>query len=275
MKQKVFIPETLYGIIGHPLGHSLSPLVHNWAFAREGIPGAYMAWPVEPGDLPRFMDAVRALPVSGLSVTIPHKRSVIELVDDLTETAVTIGAVNTVFWREGKLMGENTDVTGFAAALRIRGITPGSALILGAGGAARAAVVGLKFLGAQKITVANRSLKRAEALASEFGIEAVKWDRRAEIAADLVVNTTPLGMSGRLVGESPFPSDAFGPEQVVYDLVYNPVTTRLLKHAKAAGCRIIPGLDMFVSQAVEQFRLWTGHEFSIEGCKALLTERLG
>lgn len=268
------LPSRLFGIIGHPLGHSLSPLLHNWGFGHFGVPGVYMAWPVAPGRVADFMTAVRVLGIEGVSVTIPHKAAVMERVDGMTDRARAVGAVNTLFWQDGKLWGENTDVAGFVAPLRDMGGLPDVALVLGGGGAARAAVAGLRELGVPGIFVSNRTAVRAEALARDFGVEWVPWEARAERAGGLVVNATPLGMLGDNVGRSPMPAGGVGQGAVAYDLVYNPHDTVFLRDAAAAGARVVPGLEMFFGQAVAQFRLWTGHTLPREQGMALLAGAL-
>ncbi len=253
-----FLPTRLYGIVGHPLGHTLSPLVHNWGFRHFGIPGVYLAWPVEPGRLADFVTAVRVLGIAGVSVTIPHKTAIMPLLDDITDRAAKVGAVNTLYWREGRLCGENTDVAGFIRPFVERGIRPASALVLGCGGAARAAVAGLRELAVPDVRVSNRTPGRAEGVCRDFGVAFVPWEKRGEFAAGLVVNTTPLGMLGQNEGLSPMPAEALGPTGLAYDLVYNPYATRFVRDAAAAGAGVIVGLEMFFWQAVEQFRLWTG-----------------
>ena len=268
------LPSRLFGIIGHPLGHSLSPLLHNWGFGHFGLPGVYMAWPVESGRVADFVTAVRVLGIEGVSVTIPHKAAVMGLLDDMTDRARAVGAVNTLFWRDGKLWGENTDVAGFVAPLREMGDVPGTALVLGGGGAARAAVTGLTELGVPEIYVSNRTAAKAGALARDFGVQDAPWEKRGEYAGGLVVNATPLGMLGKNEGLSPLPPGSLGEGAVAYDLVYNPHETRFLMDAAAAGARTVPGLEMFFGQAVEQFRLWTGLELPRREGMALLGRAL-
>lgn len=269
------VPDKLYGIIGHPLGHTLSPVLHNWAFGELGVPAVYLAWPLPPESLPDFLQAVRILPVSGASVTIPHKEKVHAGVDRLTDRARRIGAVNTLFWREGLLWGENTDVTGFMAPLTtlLHPLEP--ALVLGAGGACRAVLEGLKELGVREILLANRTRERAEALAREVpGVRVLDWEERHEPQPALVVNSTPLGMAGDMVGETPYDGARLRRDLTVYELIYNPLQTRLVREAKAAGCRIITGLDMFLGQGAEQFRLWTGREFARAKAREVLLAAL-
>lgn len=269
------IPEKLYGIIGHPLGHTMSPLLHNWGFQEHGIRAVYMAWPIAPDKLKDFVNAMRLLPISGLSITIPHKEPILELLDEVSDRARSIGAVNTLYWRNDMLVGENTDVLGFMLPLREMGKKFDSALVLGAGGASRAVLAGLKELGVRDIAIANRSLENAEKLAKEFQVRVLPWEQRTKADTELLVNTTPLGMSGALQDKSPWPQKAFQANQTAYDLVYNPHTTLFLNQAREAGCVIVPGLRMFVGQAREQFGLWTGKELNGEKASNLVSNALG
>lgn len=251
-------PEFLCGIIGHPLSHSLSPFLHTWAFARAGWPGVYLSWPVPPGHAEDFMRAVRLLRIHGVSVTIPHKEAAASLLDRVSPRARAAGAVNTLYRDENHgLCGENTDIHGFLAPLRRRAPAR-RALVLGAGGAARAVLAGLKEWGAASIGIANRNGGKARTLAGEFAVEAVEWERRAAWGADMLINATPLGMSGGEIEATPFPAEAFRGSGLAYDLVYNPLETRFLREAGIAGWEVQDGLDMFVEQGLEQFRLWTG-----------------
>jgi len=261
----MIVPEKCFGIIGRPLGHTLSPLLHNWAFDRLSLPYTYHLWVIEPGKLEDFVSAARTLPISGVSVTIPHKERIIPLIDGISEQARTIGAVNTLHWRDGALLGENTDVAGFLYPLRRLGRRFDSALVLGAGGAARAVLAGLEELGVRGVTLSNRNQERAEALASHFrargcAIGVLAWEGLSRANADLIVNTTPLGMAGHPQNMSPLPPEMVEPRHVVYDLVYNPLETPLLAAASRRGATVISGVDMFVAQAAGQFNLWTGQE---------------
>lgn len=271
----VRIPEKVYGIIGHPLAQTLSPLLHNWGFQRLGVKAAYLAFPTPPERLEAVIQAVRALPVSGLSVTIPHKEAVIPLLDGVSPLCASTGAVNTLVWEEGRLTGHNTDVPGFVSPLLEREHVPGSALVLGAGGAAKAVLAGLCEIGVKDVTVANRNFERAKALASQFGVHAVVWERRERVDAHLVVNTTPMGMRGKAEGESPLPAGFWTAGHVAYDLVYNPRETVFLREARAAGAAAIDGLSMFAAQGAAQFKLWTGLELPMEEAKVLLAGALG
>ena len=268
------VPEKLYGIIGYPLGHSLSPALHNWAFGELGVAGVYMAWPLPQENLEDFIVSARTLPISGVSVTIPHKRQVMEFLDGVSDRAGDVGAVNTLYWREGKLLGENTDVYGFMGPLKELSSPPKSALVLGSGGAARAVAAGLKELGVKEIFVTNRTHERALALARDLGINAVPWQDRHRCPAELLVNATSLGMAGDNQDLSPLSETCLSPNQVVYDLVYNPLQTRLLRDAEHSGCRTIDGLSMFIHQAAAQFKLWTGKELPIRQGTAFLASIL-
>lgn len=315
MKKNVHIPKQLFGIIGYPLGHSLSPLLHNWGFQGNNIEAGYTAWPLEECDVAQFMGALKLLKIQGLSVTIPHKQAVMAHCDKLTKAAKDIGAVNTLYWENGELWGGNTDIVGFLAPLKDMGIgetiKPQTALILGAGGAARAVVAGLKDLGIPHIYIANRTFSRAEALADDFmdeadcqsNIIAISWEECAKYMGEIVVNTTPCGMSSSsndIADASPLsvadfeaarnilevlPEEmqngdedakkgAIAPCLLAYDLVYSPLMTPFMQCASKAGWKTQDGLDMFVAQGCEQFRLWTGHDLITTDARALLLDAL-
>ena len=171
-----FTPPALHGIIGYPLGHSMSPLMHNTAFRTLNLPGVYLSWPIEPGRLPAFVDAARLLNIRGCSITIPHKIDIIPLLDKTSENVREMGACNTLYRDGEKICGENTDVIGFTAPLRKRSLSPETrVLVLGAGGVSRAAIAGLRRLGLANITLTNRRKERAEALCNEFGLLCAPW----------------------------------------------------------------------------------------------------
>ena len=237
-----------------------------------GIKASYHVWDTPPDKLVSFMAALRTLPIHGASVTIPHKESVMPLVDKLTQSARDIGAVNTLYWHDKMLWGDNTDVTGFMAPLLERGTQPGTVLVLGAGGAARAAVCGLHGAG-WKVLLSARTGGRADRLAQSFQAEHVPWTERHGLRPDLLVNTTPLGMSGPFQALSPWKSSLTG-ISLVYDLVYNPKETQLLAQARREGVEIIPGLPMFVHQGLAQFERWTGQRFPLASAISLLEETL-
>jgi len=251
------------GVLGHPIKHSLSPLLHNAAFAEVGLDWAYVAFDVPDGACPAAVAGMRALGVQGLSVTMPHKRSVALACDELSLTATTLKAANTVVRRGNRLIGEATDGPGFLASLRAAGHDPAgwSCLVLGAGGAAAAIVLALADAGAKEVGVlARRPEAAAEvaALAGTCGRVACAVD---VAGAGLLVNATSVGMSDTPGdGEMPFGLDpvVLSRGQVVADLVYHPLRTPLLEAAEAAGATPVDGLGMLVHQAALAFELWTG-----------------
>ena len=253
----------LAGVIGHPAGHSRSPALHGHWLRSLGLRGHYV-----PLDVPedRLADVLRAMPSMGFvgaNVTLPHKTAALALADEASERAVRIGAANTLtFGAAGEIQADNTDGIGFLAALRAGapGWRPegGAALVLGAGGAARAVVDALVEAGAPRVILANRTRARADALAAEMGAETIAWDDAAEAigSAALVVNSTSLGMSG--AAELTVPLGALRPGMVVMDLVYAPLRTPLLQAAEAAGATAVDGLGMLLHQAAPGFERWFG-----------------
>lgn len=283
-------PTELFGITGYPLGHSMSPRLHNWGFAKVQHPAVFMPWPVLPEKVEDFIRAVRVLNIRGACVTIPHKEAVLPLLDRVSARALRMGAVNTLYWDGDVLCGKNTDVDGFLAPLlplrpdgnagAHAGRTLRSALVLGAGGAARAVVQGLKELGVPRIAICNRDVTKAQLLAQHFQVESLPWEMRHEQGADLLVNTTPLGMKGSAEEQTPFECHGFaaclaGGGGLAYDLVYNPLETRFLREAREAGLAVQDGLDMFVAQGLAQFTLWTGRDLPAHEARTVLQEALG
>ncbi len=250
-----------YGVLGYPLGHSLSPYLHNQAFQKLGMDRCYFKWEIKPDDLPDFMSAARLLPLSGVSVTIPYKEEVMSFLDSITGEALEIGAVNTISNENNQLLGTNTDYLGFMAPLT--GLEIDSALVLGAGGASRSVLYGLKKLKVPEIYICNRNMDKAEKLAHEFNIHSLEWSKRGDFSSDILINTTPLGTRGNNEDKTPWDFDSL-PFRIVYDLVYNPLKTRLLIQAEKNGLQTISGLSMFVHQAREQFRIWTGEVFDAD-----------
>jgi shikimate dehydrogenase len=259
------------GVLGWPLDHTLSPAIHNAAFRAVGLDWVYFAWPVAPEYLSAAIGGIRALGAMGANVTMPHKEAVLELLDDVSGDAAAIGAVNTIQRYGDQLLGHNTDVDGFKEYLTgDAGVDPAgsSALVLGAGGAARAVVRALADLRVSTISIAARDPMKASivgAIASDL-TKVERWDRAPELAttADLIVNATPLGARG----EDPLPGIRFRPGQFVVDLVYVPPTTSLVRRARAAGASAANGLGMLVHQAASSFRIWTGMDPSIEAMSA-------
>ena len=268
------LPEKLYAIIGHPLGHTMSPALHNSGFEMFQLPAVYMAFPTPPEKLSDFMTAFRTLPIYGASVTIPHKETVMKYVDSITPRAQAVGAVNTLFWDNDLLVGDNTDVLGFMAPLVGKANPYGKALVLGAGGAAKAVLAGLKELGVAECTITNRTTARAEALAKQFDATFVPWEERGAIDASLVINTTPMGMAGENAHMSPYTAEMFRGTGTAYDLVYNPLQTEFLSLAQQAGWETIDGLHMFAAQGAEQFRLWTRKDLPHDHIRKLIADLL-
>ncbi len=271
----------LYGIIGQPLGHSLSPALHNWAFNKLEHAGLFSAWPVPSEKVQNIVDAVRLLHIQGLCVTIPHKETVVPFLDKVSVRALRMGAVNTLYWQDGLLCGENTDVDGFILPLRsIQDMPAHKVLVLGAGGAARAVLAGLQELGVQNIALSNHSAEKARTMAQIFAVDYVSWQERTAFAATCIINTTPLGMQGVHIDATPFPAEFFRPQKqgepqyLAYDLVYNPLETRFLREAKSAGWQVQDGLDMFVGQALQQMRFWTGQAVHFQEARRFLEKLL-
>jgi shikimate dehydrogenase len=258
----------LAGILGHPVGHSLSPRMHNAAFRAQGLDMVYLAFDVLPEELAGAVNGVRSLGLRGVNVTIPHKEAIIGLLDDVEESARRIGAVNTVVNRQGVLSGYNTDKIGFSAALRglrAEGAAGLTCLVAGAGGAARAVVAALVEDGAKRVLVWNRTPERAATLctqAAEWGgvpCEAIEGATgpAAVASADLVVNATSVGLRSH-IKESAIPVDNLTSNHIVVDLVYGSEATMLVREAKARGATAIDGKDMLVRQAAGSYELWTG-----------------
>ena len=254
------------GIAGWPVAHSRSPRVHGFWLQRYGIDGVYVPLPVRPGHFDTAMHGLAAAGFAGANVTIPHKLEAFALCDEMDDAARRTGAVNTLVFSDGRIKGSNTDGFGFIANLRDHRVdaTAGPALILGAGGAARAVVASLAELGA-RLTIANRSQARAEALAGRFpGSRVVAWHLRSEVLRDhsLVVNTTPLGMSGH--GALELDLRLSDPALVVADLVYVPLETPLLRAARRRGLRAVDGLGMLLHQARPGFEAWFGVDPTVD-----------
>lgn len=267
-----------FGLLGYPLGHSLSPQIHAAARQVHSLVGEYRLFALDDKrDIPELIDRFREGTLQGLNVTIPYKSKVIEFIDEITPTARSIGAVNTISYQQNQVIGENTDAGGFLADLGRLGWFPESgqrrrALLLGSGGSARAVAYALHQHGWQLI-IAGRRLEQAEKLAGslqkvktdegiEFRVASIILDQESlasiQHSPDLIVNTTPLGMSPHEDG-CPWPADlALPPEAAVYDLVYNPVDTEFTRTARAAGLRAASGIGMLVEQAALSFEIWTG-----------------
>ncbi|MCH8223692.1 MAG: shikimate dehydrogenase [Chloroflexi bacterium] len=265
------------GIIGYPLGHTLSPAFQQAGLDELGVDAVFSAWPTAPGELEETVASFREDDCMGSCVTLPHKQAVMPLLDEIDDAAAEIGAVNWIINEGGKLKGYNTDAPGFLRAVREEldfDPSGADALVIGAGGAARAIVFALRDAGVTRLTIANRTLSRAQALAEDarkgrFRAGAVELSRESltDYApyADIIVNTSSMGMAGGAAeNDSPLAADLISDRTVVYDIVYAPAETPLFHEAEMAGARAATGLSMLVYQGVVGFELATGLEAPAE-----------
>lgn len=272
------------GIIGYPVGHSLSPAMQQAAIEAEGLPYRYTAMEVLPEKLVATVSKLRNSSFRGFNVTIPHKTAVMPLLDEIHEDARRIGAVNTVVQEEGRLIGYNTDAAGFLEGLRGVGRTFAgkNAVLLGAGGAARALLWALVKEGVEKILLGVRNVEKTRELLRDFSfagnVMAVSWtealfrERLAE--ADLVVNATPLGMVPHTEGMPPVDWRALKAHAFLYDIIYTPAKTRFLREGEANGHETLNGIPMLIGQGAAAFRLWTGQEADREAMGRALSASL-
>lgn len=263
-------------LLAHPAGHSLSPVMHDAAFAAAGIDARYEAWDVPPERLASSLERLRGDGFLGANVTVPHKRAVLDHVDEVTDEARAIGAVNTLRSDGGRLRGDNTDAIGFASALREAGLDPAgrTIVLLGAGGAARAVAHALLRGGARSIRIRNRTRATAEALTRATGDDArvrvfAADDPEAHRGAEWWINATSVGMAreGDVRDESPVAREAFAASAdatAAIDLVYRPRRTRFLREAREAGLRTVDGVGMLVHQGAASFRAWTGRAAPVD-----------
>jgi shikimate dehydrogenase len=265
------MPVFHLGLLGYPLSHSLSPKIHTAALQSCGLEGDYSLFPIQLEDKKGLQDLLSRVcsgEIHGLNVTIPHKQNLIPFLDELTPTAQAIGAVNTIYLHKNKLIGENTDASGFLSDLKKFLTTETqshgdlNALVLGAGGSARAVMYALINDG-WNVTIAARRIEQARELANSFSNYQVRITSIGNLQSpvsniDLIVNTTPLGMSPD-VNQSPLPENLSLPRHVsIYDLVYNPGETQLVKDARTQGLSATTGLGMLIEQATLSFEIWTG-----------------
>ncbi|MFT3891257.1 MAG: shikimate dehydrogenase [Anaerolineales bacterium] len=279
------LPTFKLGLIGYPVSHSLSPKIQNAALAACELDGDYSLFPIPPDDIQGLRDLlarVRSSEITGLNVTIPHKQNVIPLLDELTSTAQSIGAVNVIYMKDGKLIGDNTDAQGFLSDLKkfmagapspvfwddVGSVREKSALILGAGGSARSVVYAL-YNDGWDVAVNARRIEQAEQLVSQFkGVKASNLNfemlppfNKLKITLSnfqLIVNTTPVGMTPK-INQSPLPRNVSPSKYtMIYDLVYNPRETKLVRNARAKGNHATTGLGMLIEQAALGFAIWTG-----------------
>lgn len=260
----------IFAVIGDPVAQSKSPRIHNLAFQAAGFDGMYLPLLVKPDQLGNFIRLMRELPLSGASVTIPHKESVLERVDDIGPFTEAIGAVNTLYWKDGRLTGTNTDAHGIAIPLGRRAeFDDAKALVVGTGGAAKAAIAALQWLGAN-VWVSGRDRRKASRVASQLEALSMPFSRVADQNFDVMIHATPVGMWPDVEGNL-FPDRV--PAEIVFDLVYNPVETALLKRAADQGKTVISGIEMFIEQAAKQFHLWTGTDAPHDVMRNAVLER--
>lgn len=252
---------SLYCVLGDPVGHSLSPAMHNCAFAETGFNGVYLAFHVK--DIAASVSAIRGLGVKGASITIPHKTAVMGFLDAVDDTACSIGAVNTIVNRKGVLSGYNTDCPGAVNALKEKTtIRDMDITIIGAGGAARAVGFGIVNAGG-RLTVLNRNIERGRQLAADLNAKFKPLTDDIVLDCRVLINTTSVGMAPH-IENMPIPATQLRKEMLVMDIVYNPLKTKLLQVADDRGCQTIDGVSMFVYQGALQFELWTGKEAPLD-----------
>jgi len=263
--------RALYSVFGNPVTRSLSPFMHNAVFRQCSTEALYDARCVE--DAGRIIEEMKDENIRGGSVTIPHKVAVMKYLDEVTESAGRIGAVNTIIRSGDRFIGDNTDWLGIINTLKeCMEIEKKRFVILGAGGTARAALYGITGAGGHPVIV-NRTPERGEALARDFDCDFISLSDFADLQGDCLINTTPVGMyAGR--GRSPVPGQSLGNFTMVMDVIYNPLETRLLKEARRAGCRTVTGLDLFVRQGAEQLKRWLGIDPPVDFMKEIVRERL-
>jgi shikimate dehydrogenase len=274
-------------VFGFPVEHSLSPAMHNAAIAALRIHYLYIPYSVQPDNLGPAIHSLIALGITGVNLTIPHKEDVLPFLHEISPAAQAVGAVNTVHNENGRLIGYNTDGEGFLAPLKEQGFSAKGkkAVVLGAGGSARSVVFALVQSGAEVILV-NRTTERAAGLAGEanrmFAGEAVRWIDFGDTAglvetlagAELLVNTTSVGMHPKTDEMPPVPPESLHSDLLVYDLIYNPLETRLLTAARKAGAQTLNGVKMLVNQGAAAFRIWTGIEPPLDVMESAVLEGL-
>jgi len=264
--------QRVYGVMGYPVSHSLSPVMHNFWFKKLGIEGVYGCFEVKPEELTQAVNGVKALGIRGVSVTIPHKEEVLKLTDSLDEASQKIGAVNTLSLEGEYLKGYNTDWIGVLKAFEKKGIELSGkrVVLLGAGGAARAVCYAVKKAGAGEVLIYNRTYERAKALAERFQAKAQPWEKLSQAKGEVLINTTSVGLNSK---ETPVSEEVISRFKVFMDIVYTPLKTTFLKIAENYGA-IIDGLEMLIYQGAEQFRIWTGVYPPVDEVKELLIKEL-
>jgi shikimate dehydrogenase len=271
-RMKISATTSTYCVIGDPITHSLSPVMHNAAFQDVEYNGVYLAFNVK--DVASAMAGFKGLGIKGASVTIPHKLAVMECLDHIDGTAVKIGAVNTIVNRDGKLFGYNTDCLGATRALLDKTKIKGKQVVLaGAGGAARAIGFGILAEGGS-LTIINILEDEGENLAKDLGVNYYPLGHFKHLDCDILINATPLGMAPN-TNDMVVEAEYLRSDMTVMDIVYNPLETRFLKEAEAIGCNIVDGVSMFVYQGVAQFEMWTGLKAPVELMRGVVIAALG
>lgn len=272
--------EKLYGVIGDPISQTLSPSMHNAAFNHLGLSAKYLPFHVTPGQLSQAIEGVRGLGVAGLNVTIPHKVSVMNLLDEIDPLAMRIGAVNTIVNENGKLIGYNTDGAGYVSSLKHitaeRNLEEHSILIVGAGGAARAIYYTLLEEGVKKVAIANRTIETAKQLIQSNNTNVMSLSDAEDVVDDydIIINTTSIGMYPFLES-MPIQLGKIKEKTIVSDIIYNPIETKWLKQARKLGAQTQNGIDMFVFQGALAFEKWTGIYPSVEVMRKTVLTKLG
>lgn len=272
-----YLPENLVNlniVIGDPVEHSLSPVMHNVGYKALGIDNAnlFIAIKVKKEKLSRFIEAIKVLGIKGISVTVPHKEAIIKYLDDLDSDAKKIGAVNTILNKDGKLIGSNTDWIGAIKALEKKTNLNGKTVaVIGAGGAARAIVFGLIKKGA-RVKIFNRTLEAAKKIADEFSVEYGEMGQSGEIRDyEIIINATSVGMNEE---KNPLSKDLINKNQIIFDIVYSSRETMLIRNAKEKGAKIVYGYEMLLYQGVEQFKVYTGLEAPVKEMEEALIANL-
>jgi shikimate dehydrogenase len=278
----------LLSVIGYPIAHSLSPVMHNAAIAALGVDYVYVPFAIAPEDLPTAVEGLRAIGVQGFNVTIPHKQAIMPLLAHVSELAQAVGAVNTVWWTEAGWSGTNTDVEGFVAPLRIasQDWSQSNAVVLGNGGAARAVVAGCAQLGFDQVQVVGRNAEKLQDFAKSWinspisvNLSTHLWDELSNLLphAQLVVNTTPIGMAPHpnVSPLTPEEGSLLPPNAIAYDLIYTPRPTQFLQTAKAHGAVTIDGLEMLVQQGAVGLKQWLQQAVPVNVMRQSLLDYLG
>ena len=263
---------SLYAVLGDPISHSLSPFMHNRAFFHVNYNGVYFAFRVK--EIGKAISGIKALGIKGASITIPHKVTVMEFLDEVDDMAEKIGAVNTIINRQGRITGYNFDSIGAVKAIKSKtSINNKTIAILGAGGAARAVGYGIKSESG-RLTILNRTKEKGEKLASDLESEFCPLEDFKKVKCEILINTTPVGMEPNF-NSMPVGKEHLNKEMIVMDIVYNPLRTNLLKVAEDMGCTVIDGVSMFVYQGAGQFELWTGKEAPTDLMRKTVLKALG